>query len=177
MSSTSENFPLAGDGSDGGADIDPNVAGASGTSTGGLVLSRGALIAIIVVVVVVALVGSTSNPNPTLPLPSNHHQRKANPFSFSPCSVASSVLFFVAKKREWTVRETIRRSARKVVTVLTPRRSEFPKSVKEGGGGGRAKFDDVPPTPRIKPEYLDLEKGLDGSSKKKKKGPSFGRKG
>ena len=59
-----------------------------------------------------------------------------------------------------------------MVTALTPRRSEFPKSVKEGGS--RAKFDDVPPTPRIKTEYLDLEKGLD--KPKKKKGPSFGRK-
>lgn len=137
-------FPLAGDGPSGGGDtIDGNIAGASGTSTGGVVLSRGALIAIIVVVVVVALFG-----------------------------IASSVLFFVAKKREWTVRETLRRSARKVVTVLTPRRSEFPKSVKEGGG--RARFDDVPPTPRIKPEYLDLEKGLDKPSKKKR--ASFGRK-
>jgi hypothetical protein len=122
------------------------VAGASGTSTGGLVLSGGALAAIIVVVVLVALVG-----------------------------IASMVLFWVAKKREWTVKETLRRSARKVVTALTPRRSEFPKSVKEssGRGGGRSRLDDVPPTPRIKPEYLDLEKGLD---KPKKKRANFSRK-
>jgi hypothetical protein len=56
-----------------------------------------------------------------------------------------------------------------VVTVLTPRRSEFPKSVKEG----RSRLDDVPPTPRIKPEYLDLEKGVD---KPKKKRANFSRK-
>ncbi|GAB1315743.1 Transmembrane protein [Madurella fahalii] len=127
--------------------------GASGTATGGLVLSQGAIIAIIVVVIVVALFG-----------------------------IASSVLFFVAKKREWTVKETIRRSARKVVTVLTPRRSEFPRSVKEsvggrgggsggggGGGAGRVRLDDVPPTPKIKPEHLDLEKGFDGGHKLGKK--------
>jgi hypothetical protein len=54
---------------------------------------------------------------------------------------------------------------------LTPRRSEFPKSVKESGG--RSRLDDVPPTPRIRPEYLDLEKGLD---KPKKKRANFGRK-
>ena len=75
--------------------------------------------------------------------------------------VASSVLFYVAKKREWTVRETIRKSTRKVVAALTPRRSEFPRSVKESTGGrskgGRVRLDDVPPTPRLKPE--DLEKG------------------
>lgn len=60
-----------------------------------------------------------------------------------------AALFFVAKKREWTIRETLRRSARKVVTALTPRsRSEFPRELK----------DEVPPTPRIRKE--DLEKGL-----------------
>lgn len=91
--------------------------------------------------------------------------------TITPATVASSVLFFVAKKREWTVKETLRRSARKVVTALTPRRSEFPKSVKESGG--RSRRDDVPPTPRIRPEYLDLEKGLD---KSKKKRTNFGRK-
>ncbi|KAL2260962.1 hypothetical protein VTK26DRAFT_4899 [Humicola hyalothermophila] len=125
--------------------IDGSIEGASGTSTGGVSLSQGALIAIIVVVVVVALVG-----------------------------IATSTLFYVAKKREWTVKETLRRSARKVVTVMTPRRSEFPKSVKESSSrGGRAGSDDIPPTPRIKPEYLDLEKGIE---KPKKKRAHFSRK-
>ncbi|KAK4201104.1 hypothetical protein QBC40DRAFT_278852 [Triangularia verruculosa] len=122
-----------------GSADDGSLAGASGTSSGGITISKGALVAIIVVVVVVALVG-----------------------------IASSVLFYVAKKREWTVKETIRRSARKVVTVLTPRRSEFPRSVKEGKGG-RVRLDDVPPTPRLTPERLeDLEKGLEAKNKKKK---------
>lgn len=40
---------------------DGSSAGAAGTSNSGLILSRGALIAIIVVVVGVALVGSESN--------------------------------------------------------------------------------------------------------------------
>ncbi|KAK4666123.1 hypothetical protein QC763_406690 [Podospora pseudopauciseta] len=131
-----------------GTPDDGSLAGASGTSSGGITISRGALVAIIVVVVVVALAG-----------------------------IASSVLFYVAKKREWTVKETIRRSARKVVTALTPRRSEFPRSVKEGGGSrnGRVKLDDVPPTPRLTPERLeDLEKGLEG--KKKNKKSNFSRK-
>lgn len=64
-----------------------------------------------------------------------------------------------------------------MVTALTPRRTEFPRSVKEAGPGGRAarkgrrtssRLDDVPPTPRIKPGYLDLEKGLPGSKDNKK---------
>ena len=84
-------------------------------------------------------------------------------------SVASSVLFFVAKKREWEVRETIRRSAKKVVTALTPRRSEFPQSVKDSAGGrvrgGRVRLGDVPPTPKLTPE--DLEKGLEKVDKKR----------
>ncbi|KAH6618107.1 hypothetical protein B0J18DRAFT_468425 [Chaetomium sp. MPI-SDFR-AT-0129] len=137
--------PVTSDSSDG--DFDGTTAGASGASGGGMAISTGALVAIIVVVVVVALFG-----------------------------IASSVLFFIAKKREWTVRETIRRSARKVATVLTPRRTEFPKAVKEGkiGGGSRGgRMDDVPPTPRIKSEYLDLEKGLE---KAKKKRGNFSRK-
>jgi hypothetical protein len=73
------------------------------------------------------------------------------------------------------MKETLRRSARKVVTALTPRRTEFPRSVKESGsrGGRRSRLDDVPPTPRVKPEYLDLEKGLD---KSKKKRTNFSRK-
>ncbi|KAK4463843.1 hypothetical protein QBC42DRAFT_264910 [Cladorrhinum samala] len=136
---TTDHFPLATEvytGTDFDQD-DGSSAGAAGPSTGGITISRGALIAIVVVVVVVAIVG-----------------------------IASSVLFFVAKKREWTVKETIRRSARKVVTALTPRRSEFPRSVKESRGG-RVKLDEVPPTPRI-PEHLDLEKGVARSKSGKK---------
>lgn len=57
-----DNFPLAADGHDGpGGTIDGTTAGAAGPSTGGVVLSQGAMIAIIIVVVVVALVGSKSD--------------------------------------------------------------------------------------------------------------------
>lgn len=54
-----------------------------------------------------------------------------------------------------------------MVNALTPRRSEFPKSVKEGGSSsarGRVRLGDVPPTPRLP---ADLEKGLGYSDKKK----------
>ncbi|RYP47957.1 hypothetical protein DL768_006054 [Monosporascus sp. mg162] len=121
-------------------------AGAAGSSPGAAQISQGALIAIIIVVSVVAVLG-----------------------------VSTAVLFYLAKKREWKVRENLRRSARKVVTALTPRRSEFPKSIKESSGRssrGRVRLEDVPPTPRLRPE--DIEKGLqtqvrqnpDGRSKK-----------
>ncbi|UNI22640.1 hypothetical protein JDV02_008508 [Purpureocillium takamizusanense] len=106
-------------------------AGASGHSSA-MSLSTGGLVAIVVVVVVVTIVG-----------------------------VTTAALFFIAKKREWTMRETLRRSAKKVVAAITPRRTEFPDSVKESMGStrrGRSKrTDSVPPTPRLRPE--DLEKG------------------
>ncbi|KAI1434770.1 hypothetical protein GGR50DRAFT_383449 [Xylaria sp. CBS 124048] len=112
------------------------AAGASGPSTGGIQLSHGGLIAIIVVVAVVAVVG-----------------------------ISTAVLFYFAKKREWKIRENVRRSARKMVAALTPRRSEFPRSAKGPSGRssrGHARIDDVPPTPRLGPD--DVEKGLGKSA-------------
>jgi hypothetical protein len=104
--------------------------GASGPSSyDGAHISTGALVAILVIVAVVAIIG-----------------------------ISTAILFFVAKKREWTVRETLRRSARRVVTALTPRsRSEFPRELKDDHP--------VPPTPRIRPE--DLEKGMAQAQAKK----------
>ncbi|KAI6091634.1 hypothetical protein F4821DRAFT_188909 [Hypoxylon rubiginosum] len=140
--STSDSFPLAtdepynagGDSGPGSISSDGSIddsAGASGSSPGVVQISHGAIVAIIVVVAVVCVLG-----------------------------ISTAVLFYLAKKREWKVRESIRRSARKVVTALTPRRSEFPKSVKESRG--RVRLDDVPPTPKLRQE--DIEKGLAQSS-------------
>lgn len=93
-------------------------------------LPQGALIAIIVIAAVIALVG-----------------------------IGMAILFYVAKKREWKMREKLRQSARKVVNALTPRRSEFPKEVRNAHRGRKGiRLDDVPPTPRLTPE--DIEKGL-----------------
>ncbi|KAI1777423.1 hypothetical protein F4818DRAFT_347830 [Hypoxylon cercidicola] len=144
--STSDSFPLAtdepynagGDSGPGSISSDGSIddsAGASGSSPGVVQISHGAIVAIIVVVAVVCVLG-----------------------------ISTAVLFYLAKKREWKVRESIRRSARKVVTALTPRRSEFPKSVKESGKSskGRVRLNDVPPTPRLRQE--DIEKGLAQSS-------------
>ncbi|KAI0155197.1 hypothetical protein GGR57DRAFT_91871 [Xylariaceae sp. FL1272] len=137
---TTDSFPLATGSPDSGGAINDD-AGASGSSPGGVQLSQSALIAIIVVVAGVAILG-----------------------------ISTAVLFYLAKKREWKVRETIRRSARRVATALTPRRSEFPKSVKESGRSsrGRVRLDDVPPTPRLRPE--DVEKGLAKQTIKQKQG-------
>ncbi|KAI0392273.1 hypothetical protein F5Y17DRAFT_366530 [Xylariaceae sp. FL0594] len=137
MATKTANFPLStaapysggGDGAGNGVD---DAAGAAGDSPGAFQLSHGALIAIIVVVALVVVGG-----------------------------ISTAVLFYLAKKREWKIRQSIRRSARKVVAALTPRRTEFPRSVKESSGRssrGRVRLDDVPPTPRLRPE--DVEKGL-----------------
>lgn len=141
-------------GDDVGISDDGTEAGASGQDSGGNI-SQGAMIAIIVVVVTVSVIGSTSIPSQPLSLIPR--------LTRTPPKVASAVLFFLAKKREWKVRENLRKSARKVVTALTPRRTEFPRELKDGGGPRskhRARLDDVPPTPKLKPE--DLEKGLAG---------------
>lgn len=153
MATSTGAFPLATEAA--GDKIDhttiDNAAGASGSSAGAMEISKGAMVAIIVVVVLVGVIG-----------------------------IGTAVLFYVAKKREWKVRETIRRSARKVVTALTPRRTQFPDSVKEqmSGSGrsreGRVRLDDVPPTPRLP---RDLEKGLGQEDKKAdKKRTNFSRK-
>ncbi|OCT54173.1 hypothetical protein CLCR_00321 [Cladophialophora carrionii] len=78
-------------------------AGAAGPDTGSVNLSRGATIAIAVVVSVVVILG-----------------------------VTMTTLFFLAKKRQWTMKETIRRSARKVssavkavTTPMTPKKMTF----------------------------------------------------
>ncbi|KFH46358.1 hypothetical protein ACRE_027720 [Hapsidospora chrysogenum ATCC 11550] len=107
--------------------------GALGGSGSAVSMSTGGLVAIVVVVVVVAILG-----------------------------IVTGTLFFVAKKREWTMKETLRRSARKVKTALTPRRAEFPSSVKDPQHSstrrGRARIpDDVPPTPKWRSG--DVEKG------------------
>ncbi|KAI2633448.1 hypothetical protein GGS21DRAFT_135705 [Xylaria nigripes] len=136
MATNTASFPLSTAGSfpESGipADAIDDDAGAAGSSPGAIQLSHGALIAIIVVVAVVVVFGITT-----------------------------AVLFYLAKKREWKVRENIRRSARRVATALTPRRSAFPRSVKKVQGRSsrrHVRIEDVPPTPRLKPE--DVEKGL-----------------
>jgi hypothetical protein len=60
-------------------------------------------------------------------------------------------LYYLAKKRSWEVRKNIRRSARKVATALTPRRSTFLKDVRNSrrqSRRGLQRIDEVPSTPR-----------------------------
>ncbi|KAK0109765.1 hypothetical protein ONS95_002441 [Cadophora gregata] len=105
-----------------------SAAGAAGADHGSIAISRGGIIAIIVVGVSVCILGAVS-----------------------------AILFYLAKKRSWQVRESIRRSARKVATALTPRRSTFPKDVHSRSNRGLTKIAEVP-SPR-RANTTDVEKG------------------
>ncbi|CAG8975690.1 hypothetical protein HYALB_00007894 [Hymenoscyphus albidus] len=107
-----------------------SAAGAAGHDAGSITLSRGAIIAIIVIASVVCIFG-----------------------------IAMSVLWYFAKKRSWEVRATLRKSARKVASALTPRRTTFPKDVQtpRRSTRGLTKIEEVPNTPRN--QNNDIEKG------------------
>jgi len=119
--------PSAGDVGSTAGSGDSN-AGAAGPDAGSITLSRGAIIALIVIASTICIVG-----------------------------IVSSVLWYLAKKRSWEVRATIRRSAKRVATALTPRRSTFPKDVhdRRRSTRGLTKIDEVPNTPRA-----DVEKAM-----------------
>ncbi|PSR97433.1 hypothetical protein BD289DRAFT_480111 [Coniella lustricola] len=141
-STTSSAFPLAtldpctSDCTDspGTANSDGSISNNAGAGSGNdntFSLSKGGIIALIVVFVFFAIMG-----------------------------IGTATLFYLAKKKEWKIKETIRRSAKRVVIALTPRRTEFPSSVKHGSvksRRGHVRMDDVPPTPRLKIE--DVERG------------------
>ncbi|KAF2279729.1 uncharacterized protein EI97DRAFT_359462, partial [Westerdykella ornata] len=110
---------------------DPSDAGAAGASKGAFTLSKGGLVAIIVVAVVVAVAGT-----------------------------ASATLFWLAKKRQWDVRQSIRRASRR----LTGRATE-PSKRQNRRTGMRL---DSPPPPRTNKQNRDVEKGLAASSQRGK---------
>jgi hypothetical protein len=96
--------------------------------------------------------------------------------------VASAVLFFRAKKRQWTVREELRRSARRVTravkavaTPRTPKKMTFALAERKGNhhaghsadpsGMADTRRSEPPPQKQLRPGLgLDLEKGLPESA-------------
>ncbi|RDA91270.1 hypothetical protein CP533_0638 [Ophiocordyceps camponoti-saundersi (nom. inval.)] len=108
-------------------------AGASGSNSGAMSLPTGGLVAIVVIVVAVCLIGATT-----------------------------TTLYFLTKKREWKLRERVRKSARRVASVLTPRRAQFPNSVRRPATSslsGRAQSTDKVPSLSSHTRLDDLEKG------------------
>lgn len=151
----------AGDG--GGADGYSNSElGAAGTGNSGSAnssanLSKGAIIAIAVVVVVVVIAGGEHND-----LPFSFLQYTNSP------PVTLSVLYFVAKKRQWEVRKSIRRTASRVSTAVkamtprTPARMSFsPRSPRFAAAQNDARPFKRKPTQMKQTKIApDLEKGF-----------------
>lgn len=104
---------------------DPSDAGAAGASKGAFNLSKGGLAAIVVVAVLVGVVG-----------------------------IGSAVLFWLAKKRQWDVRQSIRRASRR----MTGRSTTDVSSKRQNRRTGVRL--NSPPRPHRKAEQeRDLEKG------------------
>ncbi|SMR51174.1 unnamed protein product [Zymoseptoria tritici ST99CH_1E4] len=78
--------------------------GASGGSSGSFNLSKGGLIAIIVVVVIVVILGAVM-----------------------------TVLFVVAKRRQWNIRQSIQRASRRLTGRGNPKPSAMDRQSKRGG--------------------------------------------
>ncbi|KAF9886991.1 hypothetical protein FE257_010607 [Aspergillus nanangensis] len=88
-----------------------NKAGAEGPSSEGVGFSNKGMIALCTIVGVVVVIG-----------------------------ISSAVLFVVAKKRQWKMRETLRRSARQVTQAIkTPLTPRFPRSQVAPKGEERTK--------------------------------------
>ncbi|KAF2494926.1 hypothetical protein BU16DRAFT_51211 [Lophium mytilinum] len=109
---------------------DPTDAGASGSSQGAFSLSKGALAAIIVVVVVVVVGGA-----------------------------ASATLFYLAKKRQWDVRQSLRRASRRLTGRSLPPKTPTRAQNRRTG----VRLASPPPSAKAfmpKGGNRDVEKGL-----------------
>ena len=131
-------------GYNGGSDSpqDPSDAGAAGTQKGAFSLSGGAIAAIIVVAVVVVLGSSTFIASPLKCTKANNHV------------VASGVLWWLAKKRQWDVRASIRRASRR----FTGRAAVDNKQTRSNRRTG-IRLDSPPPGKNAN-KMRDIEKGL-----------------
>ncbi|CBX96296.1 hypothetical protein LEMA_P112150.1 [Plenodomus lingam JN3] len=113
---------------------DPSDAGAAGSAKAAFSLSGGAMAAIVVVAVVVVVGG-----------------------------IASAVLWWLAKKRQWDVRQSIRRASRRLTGRTPP---DNPKQTRENRRTG-IRLNSPPPGKKSNKPRMDqdVEKGLPLSSK------------
>ncbi|KAF9729585.1 hypothetical protein PMIN01_12449 [Paraphaeosphaeria minitans] len=125
---------------------DPSDAGAAGTQQGGFSLSKGGLAAIIVVISLVVILGGK---NSSLHSPSN-----VNTHTYT---VSSAVLFWLAKKRQWDVRQSLRRASRRLTGRSTVDRPATKRQNRRTG----VRLASPPAGRRKQPgREKDLEKGL-----------------
>lgn len=120
--------------------------GAEGSSSSSANLSRGAIIAIAVVVALVVIGGGKLNPPQHLCV------------TLTKYLVTLAVLFYLAKKRQWQIRKTIRRTATKAVRAMTPR---TPAKMNFGPLSPRAdkRSHTVTKSPNKEQRDRDVEKG------------------
>jgi hypothetical protein len=137
-------------GYNGGADNpqDPSDAGAAGSQKGAFSLSGGAIAAIIVVAVVVVLGSSTSSF-----ISSEGAQANSR-------LVASGTLWWLAKKRQWDVRASIRRASRRFTGRSVPDKSQQNRQNRRTGIRLNS-----PPPGKAANKMRDVEKGLPMSNK------------
>lgn len=125
-------------GYNGGEDnpVDPSDAGAAGAQKGGFTLSKGGLAAIIVVIGLVVVLG-----------------------------ISSAVLFWLAKKRQWDVRQSLRRASRRLTGRST---ADLPATKRQNRRTG-VRLNDPPMPRRNRPgQEKDIEKALEESSNRGK---------
>lgn len=112
---------------------DPSDAGAAGASKGAFNISKGGLAAIIVVASIVAIIG-----------------------------IGSAVLFWLAKKRQWDVRQSFRRASRRLTGRST---ADLPNTKRQNRRTG-VRLED-PPRRKPRPaQERDVEKALESGQGK-----------
>lgn len=149
---------------DSGSSAADSAAGAEGPDSGSFKLSKGGMIAIIIVVVVVAVGGSKSS----IFLSPLQILCKTATNIIPKKTVISTALFFIAKKRQWEVRKSLKRVSRRLTG-----RSTAPAAAKENRR--TAVRVQSPPASSKSRSNRDLEKGEGGGRSGGK--PSAGRNG
>lgn len=146
-------------GQSGGGGIDTEE-GASGSDAAAFRLSKGGLAAILIVVILVSLFGS------------KYHSLHAPIFILTRHTVASIVLFIVAKRRQWTMRQTLTRASRRLTGRFTQPKTPQTASAANRSSRRTGIRMGSPPRPGVKAVYPPGHKrGLVVDVKDPEKGP------
>lgn len=146
-------------GQSGGGGIDTEE-GASGSDAAAFRLSKGGLAAILIVVILVSLFGSKYDGSHSSRLTLTHQ------------TVASIVLFIVAKRRQWTMRQTLTRASRRLTGRFTQPKTPQTASAANRRSRRTGIRMGSPPRPGVKAVYPPGHKrGLVIDVKDPEKGP------
>jgi hypothetical protein len=146
-------------GQSGGGGIDTEE-GASGSDAAAFRLSKGGLAAILIVVILVSLFGSKYGYPYASEAILTHH------------TVASIILFIVAKRRQWTMRQTLTRASRRLTGRFTQPKTPQTASAANRRSRRTGIRMGSPPRPGVKAVYPPGHKrGLVVDVKDPEKGP------